>query len=49
MGNENRNNINALKTGYYSSILLAFVTFITFAVAMKAVRELPLSPLTGCL
>lgn len=39
MGTENRNNINALKTGYYSSILLAFVTFITFAVAMTAVPK----------
>lgn len=39
MRTENRNNISVLKTGYYSSILLAFVTFITFAVAITAVPK----------
>jgi len=39
MRTENRNNITALKTGYYSSILLVCVTFITFAVAMTAIPK----------
>jgi hypothetical protein len=39
MRTENKNDNSVLKTGYYSSILLAFVTFVTFAVAMTAVPK----------